>query len=177
MYLGDGCINKEPRCEKLRIFCDASYPGIIDEIKSSITDLLPDNSVNTIDRQTFVVVYCYSRHWSTIFPQHGPDKKHKRKIKLEAWQKKDMDHKAFLRGLIHSDGCRSINNTKGYLYPRYSFCNTSSDINRIFRSSCKNLGIKYTVSYRQNIKNRMGVSYITRKDDVKKLDEFIGDKH
>jgi hypothetical protein len=27
-----------------------------------------------------------SKHWPCLFPQHGPGRKHERKIELEAWQ-------------------------------------------------------------------------------------------
>jgi hypothetical protein len=40
--------------------------------------------------------------------------------------------KAFLRGLIHSDGCRVLNRVNGKDYPRYFFSQVSDDIRRLF---------------------------------------------
>ena len=56
----------------------------------------------------------HSIHWTCLFPQHGPGKKHARTIALEEWQQQIVDAHpgAFLRGLIHSDGCRMTNWTR-----------------------------------------------------------------
>ncbi len=45
------------------------------------------------------------------FPQHGPGRKHHRRIELTDWQLElTRAHPgALVRGLIHSDGCRTIN--------------------------------------------------------------------
>jgi hypothetical protein len=79
-----------------------------------------------------------SKHWPCLFPQHGPGRKHERKIELADWQRaiaaRYPDHLA--RGLIHSDGCRFTNRVrrplkdgdKWYEYPRYMFKNESADI-------------------------------------------------
>ena len=42
----------------------------------------------------------------------------------------------FLRGLIHSDGCRNINTGTNWRNPRYSFSNRSADIRDIFTWAC-----------------------------------------
>ena len=54
------------------------------------------------------------------FPQHGPGRKHKRPIVLEAWQQAIVEAHPwqFLRGLLHSDGCRTINRFKTKLPER-----------------------------------------------------------
>ncbi len=46
-----------------------------------------------------------------MFPQDGPGKKHERPIALEPWQQEIVDAHPweFIRGLIHSDGCRITN--------------------------------------------------------------------
>jgi hypothetical protein len=57
---------------------------------------------------------------------------------------------AFIRGLIHSDGCRVENRFRTklpsgrvatYQYVRYFFSNLSSDIRKIFVEHCELLGI------------------------------------
>ena len=49
--------------------------------------------------------------WPCLFPQHGPGRKHERRIVLASWQQEIVEAKgeAFLRGTIHSDGCRTVN--------------------------------------------------------------------
>ncbi len=46
-----------------------------------------------------------------VFPQHGPGRKHRRPMTLTGWQRALVDEhpQEFLRGLIHSDGCRVTN--------------------------------------------------------------------
>ena len=62
-----------------------------------------------------------SKHWRCMFPQHGPGKKHQRKIELAVWQQKlvDLDPRPLVRGLLHSDGCRVLNWVNGTPYRRY----------------------------------------------------------
>jgi hypothetical protein len=64
-------------------------------------------------------VASYSKHWICLFPQHGPGRKHERKIELTAWQQEliDRDPRPLLEGLIHSDGCRVNNWVNGTPYP------------------------------------------------------------
>jgi hypothetical protein len=86
-------------------------------------------------------------------PQHGPGKKHERPITLEQWQQQIVDaHPGpFLRGLIHSDGCRITNwatrrvggEMKRYEYPRYFFSNKSLDILALCCAALDRLGIAY----------------------------------
>ena len=79
----------------------------------------------------------------------------------------------FLRGLIHSDGCRHINRVwhgdKSYEYSRYEFSNASGDIRALFCASCDALGIPWR---RMNARN---VS-VARREGVAALDEFVGPK-
>jgi hypothetical protein len=96
-------------------------------------------------------------------------------IALAPWQKELVlrHRELLLRGLIHSDGCRSINTIrhpkKTYEYPRYQFSNRSVDIKRIFSDACDLLGIEWRVM------NRWDIS-VARRASVARLDEFIGPK-
>jgi hypothetical protein len=60
------------------------------------------------------MVKSYSKHWPCLFPQHGPGRKHHRKIELEQWQfaiaRKYPGELA--RGLFHSDGWRGVNRVR-----------------------------------------------------------------
>ena len=120
-------------------------------------------------------VYSYSKSWPCLFPQHGPGKKHLRKIRLSEWQWHIVraDPRPFLRGLIHSDGSRHLNTIrhpkKTYRYPRYEFTNRSQDIKRIFCIGCDLLGIDWRVMNAKTIS-------IARRESVAKMDQFIGPK-
>ncbi|WP_342666174.1 hypothetical protein [Spirillospora albida] len=98
-------------------------------------------------------VGAYSKHWPCLFPQHGPGMKHTRKIELAPWQQEIVDEftEDFVRGLVHSDGCRGMNRVRRplkngdhwYEYPRYLFTNVSLDIQRIFTDALDRLGIPW----------------------------------
>ncbi len=116
-------------------------------------------------------VYSLSKHWICLFPQHGPGRKHERRIALATWQQEivDLDPRPLVKGLIHSDGCRVLNWVNGTPYPRYHFHNVSPDIRAIFGRAGDQLGIEW----RQN--NRVSLS-VARCDSVALLDEFVGPK-
>jgi hypothetical protein len=82
----------------------------------------------------------------------------------------ERETEVFLRGLIHSDGCRCINRVYGkYYYPRYLFSQVSDDIRAIFCAACDRLGIEWRL-------NKWNSVSIARRDSVARLDEFIGPK-
>ena len=90
----------------------------------------------------------------------------------------DAFPREFLRGLIHSDGCRTVNRFKTklpsgsvaeYAYPRYFFSNLSADIRGLFCEYCDRLGIRWTQSNHRNIS-------VSHRHSVAALDEFIGPK-
>jgi hypothetical protein len=172
LYLGDGSISPGPRqvC-RLRLSLDARYPGIIGDCAAAIARVAPANRVGQISHGTWVVVYCYSKEWPCLFPQHGPGKKHERPIRLTAWQT-ELVHRwpdRLIRGLIHSDGCRFQNTGTNWSWPRYSFTNHSDDIRSILCSTCDVMGIRWTAAGPYTV-------YISRKADVAALDAFIGPK-
>jgi hypothetical protein len=107
-YLGDGHLVTSARVPVLRVYCTAVYPDIIDECRDAMRATLA-RSVSTVPKTGCVAVQSYSMHWPCVFPQHGPGPKHRRPIVLAPWQQEivDAQPRALLRGLIHSDGCRS----------------------------------------------------------------------
>ena len=110
MYLGDGCLSAHRRdVFKLRISLDARYPEIVEECRHAIQTVMPQSRVNLVDMETWFELYSYSKSWPCLFPQHGPGKKHKRPIVLSPWQEALVSRRPdrLLRGLLHSDGCRS----------------------------------------------------------------------
>ena len=121
MYLGDGYI---ARCHRgvwrLQITSDGRYPGIIEECAQAMESVMPGQQAGRYQRKSRCVdVAMYSKHWPCFFPQHGPGRKHERTIRLEPWQERHVDaaHENFVRGLIHSDGCRVIANDRGVRRP------------------------------------------------------------
>lgn len=126
------------------------------------------------------MVGSYSKHWPCLLPQHGPGMKHTRKIELLAWQREIVEERTgeFVRGLIHSDGCRTTNRVrkrlKGgdrwYEYPRYNFTNASLDIQRLFTSALDRLGVEWTQMTARNFS-------VAKREAVARLDEFVGPKY
>jgi hypothetical protein len=172
LYLGDGCISRHPReVYRLRVTLDLAYPGIAAECERAISQVLPRGQrVARVARKGCCDVAAYWKGWPCLFPQHGPGKKHERRIVLMDWQEALVDRHpgALLRGLIHSDGCRFVNTGTNWVNPRYSFSNRSDDIRRIFCEACERLGLRYTTCPR--------TVYVSRKADVATLDEHIGPK-
>jgi hypothetical protein len=173
LYLGDGCLLKNPRAWRLDITMDTRYPALIVECASAMAELMPENrvSINSRHPANCVIVRCYSQAWPCLFPQHGPGPKHRRRIALEPWQERivDAEPEQFIRGLIHSDGCRVLNRVNGKEYPRYFFSQVSDDIRRLFCRSLRQLGIDYTWNDHKNVS-------IARARSVALLDEFVGPK-
>jgi len=118
-----------------------------------------------------VEVSMYSNHWICFFPQHAPGRKHERSIRLVAWQDEvvQRETQAFIRGLIHSDGCRIVARDRGVRSVRYHFSNRSEDIKGLFCAALDRLQIHWTRPSDRQIA-------IYRKADVRRLDEFIGPK-
>lgn len=175
MYLGDGHITRQPRTYRLRIYLDNKYPDIIKECVHSLSAILPNNKVSIYrpgrNAGDCSVVVVHSQKIAAMFPQHGAGEKHTRKIRLETWQEEIVQEhpKQFLRGLIHSDGCRDANVVNNKSYPRYSFSQKSQDIMKIFQRACDELGIAYT-------KPRPIVTAISKRKYVDFMDSFIGPK-
>jgi transcriptional regulator with XRE-family HTH domain len=176
-YLGDGHIIHTRRgVYHLRIACDLMHINIawwialaIEEVRGRRGALRPHPTSSVID------VSSHWKHWPCLFPQHGPGRKHERRIALVDWQQRIVDAHPdqLVRGLIHSDGSRYINRIrhphKTYEYVRYEFSNRSQDIKRIFCDACDALGIE------SRVMNRKAIS-VARRASVAKLDSFVGPK-
>ena len=177
-YLGDGHVVRTARAYRLEVYCCAAYPNIIEECANAMSKVLPHNSVGYRHRTGVVAVGCYSKHLPCLFPQHGPGLKHTRPIILAPWQEfiaVETFSRQFVRGLIHSDGCRGINRVRNakrtsyYEYERYQFSNRSGDIRGIFTRACDVLGIEWRQMNRWTISVAKGSS-------VAILDQFVGPK-
>jgi len=149
LYLGDGHITDMPRTQRLRIFLDARHPGIVADARALLARTLPGNRVHVMIRAgTMAVVSTHHRHLACLLPQHGPGKKHERRIVLEAWQRAHVHASpwAFLRGCIRSDGCTFLNRTGPYTYVSYEFRNRSPGIRDAFVEACELVGVQYRIN-------------------------------
>jgi Homeodomain-like domain len=171
LYLGDGSIAAHARgVYRLRVFCADAYPDLIRRCEEAMAAVLP-SKVGRVPYQGCTEVYAYSKHWPCLFPQHGPGRKHTRRIELAGWQQAlvDRDPRPLLAGLLHSDGCRVLNWVNGTPYPRYHFANQSPDIRAIFGGACDALGI----AWRPHNDHSLSVA---RRGSVALLDEFVAPK-
>lgn len=164
----------------MRISMDAGYPGLIEEAVMATQLVALNSRVTTrkIRDSECVVVGCSWKGWPDAIPQHGPGHKHTRPIRLEEWQQDIVDAYPweFLRGLLHSDGCRTTNRftttlpsgrVANYEYPRWFFSNLSDDIRELFCRTCEAVGVRWTQSNPRNIS-------VAHRDSVALLDEFVG---
>ena len=182
LYLGDGHVYVTPRTSFLRVHLDGAYQGIVDECREAIGLTTWGGRTQVLLRRGSRVNTVQSawKRWPEAFPQHGRGRKHLRRIVLEDWQQAVVDGhpRQFVRGLIHSDGCRTVNRftTKlpsgrvaEYAYPRYFFSNLSADIRRLFCEACDALGVRWTMSNPRNVS-------ISHRASVAVLEEVVGPK-
>jgi hypothetical protein len=82
LYLGDGYIATHDRgVYRLRISCANAYPELIRRCEEAMGDIIA-SKVSRVKCEGCTEVASFSKHWPCLFPQHGPGKKHLRKIEL-----------------------------------------------------------------------------------------------
>jgi hypothetical protein len=165
LYLGDGWLYADRRGRvRFQVSLDSMYPTVIEDCYTAMVLSMPDRVPRIsprCDARATDVRACGKR-WLDAFPQHGRGRKHERPIVLEAWQTEIVDRHPgeFVRGLIHSDGCRTTNRFRTtlpsgrvaeYAYPRYFFSNLSADIRDLFCGACDALGVRWTLSNPRNV--------------------------
>jgi len=176
-YLGDGHLVTTSRVPVLRIDACPDYPSVVDEIVTCVEDLRGTRPglVRRRNSARVITVQSYWTHWPCLLPQHGPGYKHTRSVHLASWQQQlvAIDPWAFIRGLVHSDGCRALNRVrvKGreYRYPRYFFANESTDILEIAGWALDLVGVEWRFNRRNSIS-------VARRTAVRRMDEHIGPK-
>lgn len=181
LHLGDGCVTKAPqhRVYALTIACCDAWPGLIEAAAHALQTVIPPGSVVRVPRTGMTEIKMYSAHWVCLFPQHGPGMKHTRKIELADWQNDIVQARPweFIRGLIHSDGCRITNWTerpvagerKRYEYIRYFFTNTSADIRDLYCRTLDMVGVAWRHSNSRNIS-------VARRASVALMELHVGPK-
>lgn len=182
LYLGDGHISHyaKHKVPSLMITLDDAWPGIQDEAEAALQAVFPHNATCRVRSVGAHNIKVYFKHLPCLFPQHGPGRKHERPIALEPWQQEIVDAHPweFIRGLIHSDGCRitnwTVRNGKRYEYPRYFFTNKSDDIRRLCTDTLAKVGVQWTVLARGS--DPFNVS-IARKASVALMDAHVGPKY
>ncbi|MFE4668631.1 transcriptional regulator [Streptomyces sp. NPDC056716] len=185
LYLGDGCVSPTTKSGYyLRIACADAWPGLIRACVAAVETVNPSSKSCRVQAEGYTSVVGYSKHWPCLFPQHGPGKKHDRRIALEPWQQDIVDAHPweFIRGLIHSDGCRIMNWTtrlvagerKRYEYPRYFFSNKSDDIRRMFTDALDTVGVEWTTLARNGDPFNISVA---RRASVALMDAHVGPKY
>jgi hypothetical protein len=183
LYLGDGHIVVRGGLPSfLRLCLDSAYPRLIGEAAAAFERIFPPSRAHRYrwGEANREIVQVSNVALLVAFPQHGPGRKHERPIELTDWQR-ELTHAhpgALVRGLVHSDGCRTINRfktklpsgrVKEYAYPRYFFSNESADIRAIFCEHCELLGVRWSLSNRRNLS-------VSDKKSVAILDEVVGPK-
>jgi hypothetical protein len=181
LYLGDGGRTRQRKdVYVLSIACSDAWPGLIAAAKEALRSVKPSSAVFCARRKGMTEVKSTSKHWPCLFPQHGPGMKHTRKIELADWQQVIVDRYPgdFVRGMIHSDGCRGMNRVRRvladgehwYEYPRYLFSNKSRDILGLCEAALDRLGVEWRFA-------RPDVISVARRAAVARLDEFVGPKY
>lgn len=186
LYLGDGYIGGISKgVDYLSIICCDAWPGLMEECAAIIPKVFPVG-VFRVQRQGSTEVKATSKHWRCIFPQHGKGMKHSRRIALEPWQQKIVDGhpRSLIKGLMHSDGCRTLNRIQKkdkdeyYEYPRYHFTNTSTDIVELLTAALDRLGIEWKSHIRPQPPYRdQTIISVSKRAAVARMDGFVGPKH
>jgi hypothetical protein len=179
-YLGDGHLSLGRRgVWSLHIYNDQRYNIGNARLQDLMRRVKPNGRPHTRLVPGCVITTMGWKHWLCLFPQHGPGRKHERRIELEPWQREVVEAfpADFLRGLFHSDGCRARNWTrrlvagemKRYDYPRWQFTNNSDDIRALCCWALDLVGVPWRPSYWTTIS-------VSRREAVARLDELIGPK-
>jgi hypothetical protein len=148
-------------------------PGIVVGCRDALETIRPNQRAwaRLSKSSRCYVVAMYSNHWPCLFPQHGAGRKHERRLALHDWQEEIVSppRRHFVRGLIHSDGCRIVANDPGPEKRSIPLPNKSEDIKALYRDSLDALGVHWTQPCGSQVA-------VYQKSSVAILEEFIGPK-
>lgn len=166
----------------LRLSLSAAYPGIVEECASAVVVTSHGRSVDVRTPRTGDVRILESvwEQWPVALPQHAPTEDHRAALALQPWQRAIVDaHPGpLVRGLIHANGCRTVNRfrstlpsgrVKKYAYPRYFFSNPHPDVRALFRHACSALGVRTTTPSARNVS-------VSHRASIAVLEEIVGPK-
>jgi hypothetical protein len=179
-YLGDGYISRgRGSVWNLHVYNDTRYLMLNEHIAHLMGRVKPGGRPHTREKSGCLATTVSWKHWPCLFPQHGPGRKHERPIELEPWQREIVERHPgdFLRGLFHSDGSRTANWAtrtvagcqRRYEYPRWEFVNRSEDILGLCTWALDLCAIRWR-------RPRPVCIAVSRRDDVRRLDDLIGPK-
>jgi hypothetical protein len=179
-YLGDGHISSGSRgVWNLHVYNDVRYHALNAHIAEVMRRVEPGGRPHTRTVPGCLITTVSWKHWPCLFPQHAAGRKHERRIALEIWQREIVERHPgdFLRGLFHSDGCRTRNwatrtvagRTRRYDYPRWEFVNRSDDILELCCWALDLCGVAWR-------RPRVNAVAVSRRADVRRLDDLIGPK-
>jgi hypothetical protein len=177
-YLGDGSIvrvNSRSRSMRLSITLDDAYPAVQDAVELACSRVLPEAARRRDRKPGCHDVVVSHLHLPCLFPQHGPGRKHERRIVLEPWQSRVVEAHPweFLRGAFYTDGCSYTNWTvspagRRYEYLTYAFSNRSEEIHQLVCGAARDVGLR---------PSRHGKNVVfARRPDVLRLEAHVGRK-
>ena len=179
--LGDGNLsNPNGRAVRLRISCDAKYPNLIQNIRSAIQEVFPENKVSTVNKpRNCVDVSCYSNQWEGLLgweAKGGP--KHHQNVNIPPWifsRKKYLAN--CLKGLIETDG--SVYEDRGY--QMMMFTTVIPGLAESFNRAVKNLGFQPHLYKLENQKTQNGgdkqtLYHVRLSKDVKNFVKLVKPK-
>jgi len=119
--MGDGNLsNPNRRAVRLRICCDIKYKNLIDNIKTSIQKLLPNNKVSLVKRKDNCAdISCYSNKWENFLGWKAKGgSKEKQELTIPSWIKNNKQYSLLcLKGLFETDG--SVYTDRKYLMANF----------------------------------------------------------
>ncbi len=90
LAIGDGNLSSpDGKTQRLRITCDKKYPLLINKITDSLRELLPNNKVGIIDRDSGCLdISVYSNHLENLLGwKCKGGSKYKQKVSIPTWIK------------------------------------------------------------------------------------------
>jgi DNA-binding transcriptional regulator WhiA len=164
--MGDGNLSRpNKRATRLRITCDAAYPGIENDICIALNLLFPKNKVSKVNgpRDTYFNISVYSNALDIYMPwKVGKGSKFKQNVRVPGWIFRDnMYISACLRGLIQTDG--SVYSDRGYKMVNFTnnILDLATDVKsmmeilgyqpKIYSASQKSSRPKYTVRLSRDV--------------------------
>jgi hypothetical protein len=102
--------------------CADAWPGLVLECAQAMSTVRPGNKVSTQQLVGCTEVISCSKHWPCLLPQHGPGKKHLRKIELQSWQRTIVidNPGCFARGMLFRwRGREAVARLDEFVGPKY----------------------------------------------------------